>query len=784
MSMTILSIKSRDVLFVGERHGPSSTSAIVAYEASIEKQEPRVVVKLPEHSQDISILESSQQGLVIAGAAGETVYVGALQLDESKDGDSWKCESYMFDASDIICSLDMRVAHDRKSGFKTDLIVGGARGAIYSYPDILSKLSRKSSKNDSLQARKFHWHRRAVHALKWSRDGNYIISGGSENALVLWQLDTGKQNFLPHLSASIENIVVSADGSSYVLHLDDNSTMIISTAELQPTAYIAGIQSVVTNEKPTKDALVSRVWKQLDCAQSPVPFAINPRDTSKLHICVGNGQQASVSGEAPAAPWLQTFDLESFRTVSKHAIARTQPTDVNITSKGYPIVEPRVTHMAFSADGKWLASVDEWEPTSRDVHDMSSRAKDLLKRHRREVYLKFWDVTAASSGGQEQAAPVLASRINAPHTTAHAESVFGLVASHDSAKFASIGGDGMMRVWVPKLRTQDGITFKGVKGQSTYKWVCALAVDLGNNTSSSSKNELQLHGSDAATLTTGSIAFSEDNSTIAVAYGTTDDGSVFMIDAESGAIRRVFHNLWTGTHCCIELMSRYVIVLSDDLRVYDVVADELRYSIDKPALTENSWLKSFQMLAVDRVSGVCAAVIPRQGSQSVIAIFDPEHDNPVCQKLVNRRIVNFTSTANHSGFLALDDAAQVWTVNTVAEQNALRVAQSLDDMHLAVEQAAEQQVQQNTIELLASNDDDNDDDDDDEHMASDNEATAGREGDMDVDMDDDNDYNTHAAVVSREGLAGIFDAASMSTTGSMEELFYRIAGLVAPKTVT
>jgi NET1-associated nuclear protein 1 (U3 small nucleolar RNA-associated protein 17) len=68
-----------------------------------------------------------------------------------------------------------------------------------------------------------------------------MISGGSENVLVIWQMDTGKKDFLPHLSGSVENIVVSPNGSSYVLHLDDNSAMIISTAEMKPTAYISGI---------------------------------------------------------------------------------------------------------------------------------------------------------------------------------------------------------------------------------------------------------------------------------------------------------------------------------------------------------------------------------------------------------------------------------------------------------------------------------------------------------------------------------------------------------------
>src|SRR6478609_4538449 len=110
-----------------------------------------------------------------------------------------------------------------------------------------------------------------------------MISGGSENALVLWQLDTGKKDFLPHLAASVENITVSANGSSYAVHLDDNSVMVLSTAEMKPTAYIAGIQSAAINVSTPKDQLVQRVWTTPTHIQRPIPAVINPKDQSRLH---------------------------------------------------------------------------------------------------------------------------------------------------------------------------------------------------------------------------------------------------------------------------------------------------------------------------------------------------------------------------------------------------------------------------------------------------------------------------------------------------------------------
>src|ERR1700733_11875966 len=89
--------------------------------------------------------------------------------------------------------------------------------------------------------------------------GNYIISGGSETVLVLWQLDTGKQQFLPHMSATIQNIVVSPTGTSYGIQLADNSAMILSTAKLEPTTNISGIQTCVTEADDTVESRVPRV---------------------------------------------------------------------------------------------------------------------------------------------------------------------------------------------------------------------------------------------------------------------------------------------------------------------------------------------------------------------------------------------------------------------------------------------------------------------------------------------------------------------------------------------
>ena len=69
-----------------------------------------------------------------------------------------------------------------------DIIVGGARGSIYLYHDALARsqaLAKSGSDKEPIQAQNFHWHRRAVHALKWSRDGTKLYTAHEASRIVL-----------------------------------------------------------------------------------------------------------------------------------------------------------------------------------------------------------------------------------------------------------------------------------------------------------------------------------------------------------------------------------------------------------------------------------------------------------------------------------------------------------------------------------------------------------------------------------------------------------------------
>lgn len=581
-----------------------------------------------------------------------------------------------------------------------------------------------------------------------------MISGGSENVLVIWQMDTSKKNFLPHLSGTIENIVVSARGSSYVVHMDDNSTMILSTAELKPTAYVSGIQSAVVSTSKPKDLLVQRVWTTPEQVSRLVPAAIRPTEPSKLHVCVGNGRQSTMSGDF-SAPLLQSFDLETFTSASKQALARTQPTDVNTSNKGIPIDEPLVTHIAFSADGNWLASVDDWQPSARDVENVSPDLRDQFIQERHEVYLKFWEVRDGSDS------VALVSRINAPHATSYPQAVLDLASDPVSSCFATIGGDGMVRLWRPKSRQQNGISSKGSNGRETVSWSCSQMVAVGDGLGQEASTDL-VNVSAAPAPAQGSVTFSEDGSTVFAAFGAVDTGVVYVIDASSGEIVRTLESLWKGKLQSIRALSPYIVVLSDDLTVYDVVADELRYGIVVPKIPGVSDLLQ---LAVDHTSGHFAVTLP-VGEFSSIGVFDPEEPEPLLVRSTPHRVVSLISAPDTSGFIAIDDAAQVWVIAEGSDPSSLSAAQPLQDLRLDGLSATIDDPR--TIALAGE----------DAEMASDDENEDEEEVSEDVEMEDDDIY---ASVVPQQYLTDIFDATPAFAAPSIEDMFYKVTSLLATK---
>lgn len=584
--------------------------------------------------------------------------------------------------------------------------------------------------------------------------------------LVLWQLDTGKLDFLPHLAASIENIVVSPSGSSYAVHMDDNSTMVLSTAEMKPTAYVSGLQSLVFEAKTTKDALVGRVFEGLKEINAPLAAAIDPRDPSQLLICVGTSQQASRTGPLPVTPFLQRFDLESFQSISKQPLARTNTTDLYTTPQGHPIVEPRACRLAFSYDGKWLATVDEWEPPERDVTSLtegSTAAAQEYARERREIYLKFWETK------QDGTPMVLSSRINGPHSTRQSEDVFGIAADKVSSKFATVGEDGCVRIWAPSLRERDGLATTAPDGQALVGWSSIQTIALGE--SIKSQDELVSFGGRATYKKSGALTYSEDGSILFVAYGHYNEVVIYVIDMESGEIRSSLHDMCKGAIRSLQLLNSCLIILSEDLAVYDLVADELRYGIEMG--DKSGPAAQLTHLAVDIRSRTFAIAVPDlkgsngrlgKGAVSDIAIFSLDDSEPQLMRRLPHLTTALLPAMGSSGFIAIDSAAQIWPVTEGTDST--NIARPLSELKLDDQPSTNDATEEVGAMILNGDDDEGSDEEQDD-------------GAMDVDDDEEDD--AQVAVIAPQRLTEIFDAAPAFAMPPIEDVFYRVVGLFSQK---
>ena len=214
---------------------------------------------------------------------------------------------------------------------------------------------------------------------------------------MLWQLETGHRQYLPHLGAAIESIVVSPFGSSYGVRLSDNSAMVLSTSELRPTFSIAGIQIPALQQArlplPFVPTVTAAAQKKSTLQNFRFPACTSFSSPGRLLLAVPPAiLKQNLSTTPLNASYLQTFDVGAAHQVSRQALTRTKVTTLNMGPESNILEEPNVTHIQTSSDGQWLASVDRWMPPKRDLDRFAFDQEKLLEEinYSDEIYIRFW----------------------------------------------------------------------------------------------------------------------------------------------------------------------------------------------------------------------------------------------------------------------------------------------------------------------------------------------------------------------------------------------------------
>lgn len=140
----------------------------------------------------ITHVKVSEGGKYVVVSAGQRLIIG-ITSNPSPPG--LRELSYTWreiECSEWITSLDVRMnnanaaptdaqnSQSASSGSRgprsLNITVGGLKGSIYVYQDLLGKLIRKEKRPNAAApvAQRLHWHRNGVGAVKWSMDGTFL----------------------------------------------------------------------------------------------------------------------------------------------------------------------------------------------------------------------------------------------------------------------------------------------------------------------------------------------------------------------------------------------------------------------------------------------------------------------------------------------------------------------------------------------------------------------------------------------------------------------------------
>lgn len=572
----------------------------------------------------------TKDGKILVLCGGQKLIFGAVHLLAKPRGESRNVTFREVTLSEEVSSIDVRErvksTSSKPQDPALDIAIGTRRGPILVYDDAYGNLLARERQKEGnvpgeLIPRRLHWHREVVNSVKWSRDGNYVISGGRETVLVIWQLDTSQKQFLPHLTAEITNITVSPAGTSYAVQLSNNTNIILATSELKPTATMSGLDlSIPSNFKDKKSQ------------RKPLRSIATANSNRSDEILLSTYSM------------LQAFNTRTSQTVSRQALTRNNVTNVNVNPAGAKIKDPAVTQISISHDGLWLATVDEWSPPLEDLDALHPQGS--IDQAGKEVYLKFWSYDPVDKMWQ------LSSRIDGPHSESSGGlgRIFELQTNPSHLEFASIGDDGNVKVWSPRRRTRNGQIVKDKNGRPLLDWSC--------------RYEAWAECSDLSSLIGASLAWSEDGSVLAAHLQIDSSGansSVKLVNNITGTLQHGFGlAAFPIQHSRLAILGRHLIIASHCLFVFDLVNGDLDFSIPILSTKRNPNPITEGFMTVNLGSQTFAIALPQDPKhghipQTSLSIFHPDRPQPLYITVMSANITALLSDHSTGGFVTIDD---------------------------------------------------------------------------------------------------------------------------------
>ncbi|KAF2761389.1 WD40 repeat-like protein [Pseudovirgaria hyperparasitica] len=691
-----------------------------------------------------NMVKALSGGNVLFVSFGNVFSVGEIEKGTSKGVPSTYTWREIETPSNITCfdvfasslsSLDQGSSNMAQSQAQIDVAFGLEDGRIFVHEDLPSKLAAFDTHRNKnrVEPRILHWHRRAVGSLTWSADGLYLISGGQETVLCLWNVDNAKRSELPHLVAPIQQIVISPRSSSYAISLGDNSVIVLSTADLKATTNIAGLQAQ---------------FARSDARSGGKPFLLDPSKPNQALFAVPASMNTS------SCPYIQRFDISTGRHIMRQAVARSNATSSMDTPGAKLVEEPNVTLMQLSCDGMFMATLEEWAPPVDDLkHVVNGTTKNEERDARREIHLKFWRVDESSGSWR------LITRIEAPHILEDGYTsgeVFAMVSNPQEVGFATLGEDGNVKIWTPKRKNQDGSLVRSASGEAVF-WSSRYSVALERNV-----HQLEDYAKAGREASNASLAYSSDGSLLAATLDVPNgpcNGLVHMISAETGRNTTSLPGLYAQDLISIGILQRYLVVLSESLTVWDMVNDELVFSRGQ----DINLKKHFATNPIDMTFAVSYSGVDWDLGRDIsrVSIFAVNNCEPLDSVEVPNMPISLQATPGSNGYALLDHKAEIRIISA-ASATSITVYDEL----AAMPEAGSGEVDAAEIE-----------DEEDEEMVEEDELENAGDNDLDELEDEENDK----PIVRQQQLADIFDVGPSYALPPVKDMFKAITSLYARK---
>ncbi|KAK4046297.1 NET1-associated nuclear protein 1 [Microbotryomycetes sp. JL201] len=400
------SIRSRRAGIYSVSLRPSATTAPQSTNASSSAQDdeaasstattPRAPARRMRLAQPRTIV-----ALTISASGEHLISLSPTSINVCRTKTLQKGFTTQVDSADVLTTI---AVHPNENYFAT----GNARGQIKLWYDVLGDDAAHAPKAPSgtrPATATFHWHAHAVAALAFTPSGAYLMSGGEEAVLVMWQLHTGHHEFVPRLGAPILALSItdnSVTEQQIAARLRDGSVVFVGSQKLRISKTISGLKA-----DPVRSDDIARR------SDVHLPLAFDPLTRS---LVLSAGHPSSLQFYSPADD-AQTLELE------------VAPSNRVSAASDVPLEPTRVEYAVFSPSSasrstSWLATLDSWSNQTFE----SSRQ------------LKFWQRRSGSATSF-----ALTTRIDRPHDAAVTSMTFS--PAHEMPLLLTTSVDGRIKLW-------------------------------------------------------------------------------------------------------------------------------------------------------------------------------------------------------------------------------------------------------------------------------------------------------------------------------------------------